>query len=110
MRIFLLIIFSIISSFFYESFSQEKEHINLEQRIRLYPNPISSGVLNLDIAEENTGKLAIYDFLGIEVYTIDLDIPAAHKYRLYLSDFSSGKYFVKINIEDEVITKKILIL
>ena len=110
MRVFQITLFSMLLGLPQLVMSQEKSHILLEDRVSIYPNPIINGVLNLEIIDDNEGTVAIYDFLGNKVFDIELDIPAAHKYKLYLSELSPGKYFVKINIENVVITKKISIV
>jgi thiol-disulfide isomerase/thioredoxin len=77
--------------------------------INVYPNP-SSGNIYLEINEDNSswGDLKVFNNIGqvifhSESYHFDPKKP------IDLSAFSDGIVFLRISIEDQIITKKILI-
>ena len=81
-----------------------------ETGISVYPNP-ADRVINLIITNgENQMNLQIIDIRGQIVYKESLDnIPHEFPYKIDVSDFSRGVYFVEIVNGKQVIIKKIIL-
>jgi hypothetical protein len=79
---------------------------NIENSISIYPNPTQN---NINVKFEETISNASYrliDVAGREVVTSTLN--GVSSLNLDLSNQNNGVYFLMINIEGEVITKKII--
>lgn len=71
----------------------------------VYPNPTKDFV-NISLANEPNYKITIYDITG--KILIKQAVNKQNNERIDLSDLMSGIYTVKIQIKDEIITKKII--
>lgn len=74
--------------------------------ILVYPNP-THDILNIDISDVNNiyASIEIYNTLGEKVYTENFGVK---KNQINLSVFSSGIYFLTINIDGKLHSKKII--
>ncbi|MBI3519427.1 MAG: T9SS type A sorting domain-containing protein [Bacteroidetes bacterium] len=72
--------------------------------ISLYPNP-TTGVLNVNATEANS-SLEVYNIIGSKVFSSAL---VKGNNSIDLSGLSNGSYFVKMNSNNQVITKKVVI-
>lgn len=80
---------------------------------KISPNPFhKKGFLEFSTTRAYAVTALLYDISGRQVATIlDGIIPAGyHKYEICNGDRSSGIYFLKININDDSISKRIIIL
>lgn len=71
--------------------------------IKLYPNPVSNGVLNLETSSNEALNVEFYNMLGQRVLT-----SKASK-NINVSSLNAGIYLVKINQGSSSLTKKIVI-
>ena len=60
----------------------------------------------VNISARNISEVRIYNMVGQEVETFVTD---ENQCIIDMSDYNDGVYFVKINTEDEIITKKIIL-
>jgi len=85
--------------------------INTSLIIKTYPNPVS-GLSTIEYELENTAfiQLAIYNQLGQRVYILfeGKQLEGKKKFRFDVSDLPSGIYFYRLNVGNEVVTKKIV--
>lgn len=75
--------------------------ISLPFNMTIYPNPNPNADLNikLDILQKDNYTVNITDFTGRIIYTLisNYELPeGSHKYKIDLSQLSSGMYFIKI--------------
>ncbi|HLO54876.1 MAG TPA: SdrD B-like domain-containing protein [Saprospiraceae bacterium] len=82
-------------------------------KLRLYPNPAST-LINVEIEHyiESVGTVEIFDMVGRNVFAIkDLNQlnETTQQLSLDISGLSNGIYYIKLNLDGEVFTKKILI-
>ncbi len=89
---------------------------NIESGINLsvYPNPSSSGKVNIsfNLSEKHIVSVNVSDMLGRSVETITAKIAQAGETTLNLGNtytYPAGIYVVSLNIDGQVITKKIVI-
>lgn len=76
--------------------------------VDLYPNP-SSGPVTLRFGELDIAKsLQVYNSKGILLARQNILPETNRKYRLDMSPFGSGIYFIQISMEDRVVTKKLM--
>lgn len=81
-----------------------------DQANMFYPNP-NSGVFTVNHTFENSGDVSIqvFDVRGTEVYSESIsDFSGQLERTLDISDFGSGTYFVRIEQNDNVYTRKIV--
>ena len=85
--------------------------INLPEQINVYPNP-SDGELTIEIPEDldrSILKLRLVSMLGSEVKLPSL-ISSGNKYVVDLHDYAKGIYFLRIEYNGDVVTKKISLI
>lgn len=66
----------------------------------LFPNPANgTTVLEFDVVQPGTVSVEIFDILGrqIEKRYLGTFLKGRHTYRLSISDYSAGTYFIKLN-------------
>ncbi|MGB1307737.1 MAG: M28 family peptidase [Oceanihabitans sp.] len=78
------------------------------QQIDIYPNPSSTGIINLNIPEANTNNtsLTLYTILGKKVYSKN-NLTSNEK--LDFKNLQKGVYLATIEIGNKKITKKIVL-
>jgi hypothetical protein len=81
-----------------------------------YPNPVSlsaaaSTVISFSIPGTQYARLDVYDALGRRVMTpVDGQLPAGrHSFELQLSAFRPGPYFIKLNSDEGVLIRRIML-
>lgn len=75
-----------------------------EEEIQLYPNP---GSQNIQFASDYTiENIEILDAKGYQVFSQEVN---AKNISLDISDFSTGIYIVKILVEEQIVTKKMIV-
>ncbi|MBB6463269.1 Ig-like domain-containing protein [Flammeovirga kamogawensis] len=81
---------------------------NLEQDISIYPNPISSGMANIVLQKETSNLIIeIYTSIG-QLYKVEKSTNTS-RYKVDISGYSSGIYFLKIVTDNKMYTKRITI-
>lgn len=76
-------------------------YTTLDRKLNIYPNPTSSQ-LTID------SNLAIYEISIIDITGKLIKTINQFNRTLNVADFSNGIYFIKININDKIITKKFI--
>lgn len=82
----------------------EEQTIN---NFQVYPNPSSESISFAHLSGANKAKVSIYNKLGTLVLTQQLD--GEYGEAIDVSQLSSGMYLVKIEMEDRVVSRTILI-
>lgn len=77
---------------------------NVLSEVTMFPNP-TSGILNVNTIEANS-SLEVFNVVGDKVYSNVL-VKGANS--LDLSGLANGAYFVKLNSNGQVITKKVIL-
>jgi hypothetical protein len=72
--------------------------------ISLFPNP-TSGILNINLVDV-TSSIEVFNVIGEKVYTVNL---VKGNNSIDLSGLYNGAYFVKMNTNNQVITKKVVL-
>lgn len=84
--------------------------LSLEHAIKLYPNPASELInLAFELNEERNVSISLYNILGETVFELSEVALKKQVFNVNVSDFSKGVYFVRIQSENESVTKKITI-
>jgi len=71
---------------------------------RMYPNPVTSGVVHITSFENSIKKVQIFDILGKQVLFTTLK-----KQELNVSRLNSGMYILKIYEKGKTVTRKLVI-
>ena len=90
--------------------SVEDKKINIENNfISIYPNP-AEDILYIESQTDAKliRKVEIFNMLGVRISSFD-NIDFTSSIRINLATMQNGNYFVKINKDDEIITKKIIV-
>ena len=72
--------------------------------LRLYPNPVSSGKLNIITLKNFTKNIAIFDVLGKKVLSTSL-----FGKELNISKLNPGIYVIKIEENEVSVTRKLVV-
>ena len=72
--------------------------------IAIFPNP-TSGILNINATEANS-SVEVFNVIGDKVYTSSL---VKGNNTVDLSSLANGAYFVKLNSNNQIITKKVIL-
>ena len=84
--------------------------INRQSSICIFPNPSETGIFSIYFYGNNTTeKIEIVDITGKIVYSKTLNNQCENILPIDISDQKSGVYILKIQFNNEIITKKIII-
>ncbi|NRD23702.1 T9SS type A sorting domain-containing protein [Winogradskyella litoriviva] len=79
---------------------------DLENQIKVYPNPMSD-IINIELTSLNTKvQYAVFNTLGQEIVKGELDSSIVSQ--INVSTYQSGVYFVKLSTGTQTITKKLI--
>ena len=90
----------------------EKENSNSHSlnNILLYPNPTINELNLINVSFQKLKNISVLNVQGEMVFESDLsDVLVCEKYHFDLPDLAKGIYFVKIQFENNIIVKKIII-
>ncbi len=95
-----------------DQFSNIINNTSLNENVRIYPNPLSENtVFELDLKSSNNVEIKIFDITGRIVSEKILFLPNG-KNNIYLNTISTnlkiGTYFVRFNIGQNIVYKKII--
>lgn len=88
------------------------EENGLDNRLQVYPNPSSDGVLNISInGISGEAVLDVYTTQGKVAYTekVTLHSGSVHKSSLNFQEMKSGIYYLKLTCNETVIMRKLII-
>lgn len=82
-------------------FVSAKEEMQKVAAVSVFPNPVNSDLnLKISLAKSETVQVEMYDFTGKIISKSKVNFrEGANNFRMDLSKFTSGVYFVKINSE-----------
>ena len=84
------------------------QNILNQKSVRINPNPTNGRVvIELEMQGKDNAQLSLYNVTGQLLKEVNLE--QSDKYRLDLFDYSNGVYFVTIMINDQIVTKKIIL-
>lgn len=82
---------------------------DLQNQVSVYPNPVSSDYINLSLPEgTKTSSIEVMNSLGQLVSGHDLDSLVMQQ-QIYVGNLHGGVYLLKINVDEKVVTKKIIV-
>jgi hypothetical protein len=88
-----------------------KENL-LNSDISVFPNPLQNEtMITYKLQQTTTVKLSVIDLLGNTVYNdvIGIKTKGEHQYQLNVQKLKAGVYFIKMDIGDKMLTRKIVI-
>jgi hypothetical protein len=78
--------------------------------LNVFPNPGDGHVyINVDLMKKENGKVEITDIMGKKVYEYAFKDLAAESIEADLSHLPKGMYFVNLRIDNDLLTKKLMI-
>jgi PKD repeat protein len=84
--------------------------INLDNMISVYPNPTQGNlVINTNLAENEVLNLNVYNAMGQEVAAVVNGKVTNGAYSLNIADQANGVYYIKMMINGDVVTKKVIL-
>ncbi|MCL2291156.1 MAG: T9SS type A sorting domain-containing protein [Bacteroidetes bacterium] len=81
------------------------DETGMSDLIFIYPNP-TCGILKIKNEEMKIKNVEIYEIYGKKLLSYTFQVP--HEFTLDISDLQTGVYFMRIQTENGVITKKII--
>ena len=80
----------------------------LSQSINVYPNPTVGDItIDIELAKTEQIRISVYNSIGQMVKLVDDATILGAQYKVDLSNFAGGVYFVRFDAENESITKKV---
>ena len=80
--------------------------------VEIYPNPFSSsGIISFSCKEDSRVSITLYDLAGRGIETpLDKTMTAGnHEVNFNRGKLNAGIYFLQLKLNDEVVTKKLVI-
>ncbi len=110
---FYLPIILFLFSFSTKSFAQADDNSKINSAITelsIYPQP-SNGIINFKLSEVQNQNpvIAVYDLLGNKISEIESDHENGTIYSINLEDKKAGYYFLKIQTDDAIFSRRITI-
>jgi hypothetical protein len=105
-----------ISGTIYGTLTSVQNEIKPPRKIILYqnyPNPFNSNtIIQYEIPLPGKVRLVLYDILGIKIIDLvnETKSPGKYQCKLDASKFSSGTYIYRLQTDDKVITRKMILL
>ncbi len=80
--------------------------------LKVFPNPATDiATIELQLEETNNVSVSLINAVGQQVSTVNYGKQTGYnQYKLDVSNVSAGVYFININIDEEVVTKRITIV
>lgn len=91
--------------------TEVEEDENALREIMVYPNPAQDGSFAITIKNAGTDEviITVLNTIGMKVFESTDDLEDEYTRQIKLDKFASGIYYVKIKLETEVITTKLVI-
>ena len=81
----------------------------IQNQVSVYPNPVSADYVNVTLPTgTKTSSLEMMNSLGQSVAANQLD-PNLLQQQVYIGNLNGGVYLMKINVDQQVVTKKIIV-
>ena len=80
---------------------------NYSSNINIFPNPTNGNITI--IAENSIQSFALYNTIGNQLLSVDNNENNITETKLDLSTFAKGVYFIKINIDNQIINQRIIL-
>ena len=94
----------------YSVVTNSVEDINLEDLMSVNPNPTKGDVnINVNLPENETINIAIFNTMGQQVALVQNGKANNGTFNVSLANQANGVYYVKMNVQDKIITKKIVL-
>ena len=102
-----------LCAFSISTFGQSDDNTRISNtisEISIYPQP-SNGIINIKLSETQNANpfVAVFDLLGNKVAEIEADHVNGNVYVINLEDKKAGYYFLKIQTNDGVVSRRITI-
>jgi len=96
-----------------KAFAQTDDNSKITSTIvelSIYPQP-SNGIINIKLSEVQSQNpvIAVYDLLGNKISEIESDHENGTVYSINLEDKKAGYYFLKIQTDDTIFSRRITI-
>jgi len=84
--------------------------IAMDDLLSVYPNPTTGVIiLNTNLPENQEVNIAVYNTMGQEVAAVQNGKVSNGQYSIDLTNQSNGIYYVKMNLNGNIITKKVVL-
>ena len=81
----------------------------LNATLKLYPNPLMNGnQLNIEFAINTSAKVYLYDVTGKLAFIDEMD--NVRRKQINTSSLTNGVYFLKLDVDDVIITRKVIVM
>ena len=83
---------------------------DLDEGINLFPNPTNNTInVEIEIGKEADMDMTVFDMLGRKMYEVHTTISGKYTEQIHMSDWASGQYMIRFNIDGQSVTKKYIL-
>ena len=94
----------------YEVITGSVNDIAMDDLLSVYPNPTTGVIiLNTNLPENQEVNIAVYNTMGQEVAAVQNGKVSNGQYTIDLANHANGIYYVKMNLNGNIITKKVVL-
>ena len=87
-----------------------QEDIALEDLLTVAPNPTNGEInINVNLPENEEINVAVYNTMGQQVVLVENGKVSNSSYTVNLNNQANGIYYVKMSINGNIITKKVVL-
>ena len=79
---------------------------NTLDKVQIYPNPVTSGKIYINVETNTTKSIELYDMLGKRILFTEM---SGYQKELNVTNLKAGVYILKLSEKNNNITRKIVI-
>ena len=79
---------------------------NTLDKVQIYPNPVTSGKIYINVETNTTKSIELYDMLGKRILSTEMN---GYQKELNVANLKAGVYILKLSEKNNSITRKIVI-
>lgn len=79
---------------------------NTLDKVQIYPNPVTSGKIYINVETNTTKSIELYDMLGKRILSTEMN---GYQKELNVANLKAGVYILKLSEKNNNITRKIVI-
>ena len=79
---------------------------NTLDKVQIYPNPVTSGRIYINVETNTTKSIELYDMLGKRILSTEMN---GYQKELNVSNLKAGVYILKLSEKNNNVTRKIVI-
>ncbi len=96
--------------YYYDVITNSVNDVSLDDLLRVNPNPTTGDVnITVNLPENEEINLAVFNTMGQQVALVKNGKAQNGTFNVSLANQANGVYYVKMNVQDKIITKKVIL-